>query len=185
MPLKNGHSKEVVNSNIKEMVAAGHPVKNAVAASLAMARKSKKMAMGGMVDDDEGSVESAGEPVYPENDDAEGLSDSVMDAEMGADGLQARKMKANDNSVSYQADDSVAGSMMSKSGLKQADLAQALGNKPDLGWINDGTGEPMGDEPDKPTDMEHSKIEGVPMGMGLSSEAMEALKKKKNRRQYF
>jgi hypothetical protein len=58
VPLKRGHSQEVVHQNVKEMVASGYPVKQAVAASLASARKYKKMAMGGyadggMVDDDE------------------------------------------------------------------------------------------------------------------------------------
>jgi len=42
MPLKKGKSKAVVSSNIKEMVASGHPQKQAVAAALNQARKSKK-----------------------------------------------------------------------------------------------------------------------------------------------
>ena len=49
MPLKKGKSKEVIKSNIKEMVAAGHPLKQAIAASLA---NSRKYAMGGYVDED-------------------------------------------------------------------------------------------------------------------------------------
>lgn len=42
MPLKKGSSKAVVSSNIKEMVSAGHPQKQAVAAALNQSRKSKK-----------------------------------------------------------------------------------------------------------------------------------------------
>lgn len=42
MPLKPGKSNKVVSNNIKEMVAAGHPQKQAVAAALSNARKSKK-----------------------------------------------------------------------------------------------------------------------------------------------
>lgn len=42
MPLKSGSSKAVVSSNIREMVAAGHPQKQAVAAALSNARKRKK-----------------------------------------------------------------------------------------------------------------------------------------------
>ena len=40
MPLKKGTSKAVVSANIREMVKAGHPRKQAVAASLSQARKS-------------------------------------------------------------------------------------------------------------------------------------------------
>lgn len=40
MPLKKGKSKKVISQNIKEMIASGHPQKQAVAASLETARKS-------------------------------------------------------------------------------------------------------------------------------------------------
>ena len=42
MPLKRGTSKETVSRNISEMVHAGHPQKQAVAAALRMQRESKK-----------------------------------------------------------------------------------------------------------------------------------------------
>lgn len=42
MPLKPGSSKETVSENIKEMMASGHPQKQAVAASLHNAGKGKK-----------------------------------------------------------------------------------------------------------------------------------------------
>lgn len=42
MPLKSGSSKEVIQHNIREMVAAGHPVKQAVAAALRKAGKGRK-----------------------------------------------------------------------------------------------------------------------------------------------
>jgi hypothetical protein len=40
MPLHRGKSQKVISENIREMVAAGHPQKQAVAASLNQARKS-------------------------------------------------------------------------------------------------------------------------------------------------
>lgn len=40
MPLHKGKSKKIISENIKEMVSAGHPQKQAVAASLNQARKS-------------------------------------------------------------------------------------------------------------------------------------------------
>lgn len=40
MPLSKGTSRAVIGRNIKEMEAAGHPAKQAIAASLNQARKS-------------------------------------------------------------------------------------------------------------------------------------------------
>jgi hypothetical protein len=41
MPLQPGSSRETVSHNIEEMVKSGHPQKQAVAAALSNARKSK------------------------------------------------------------------------------------------------------------------------------------------------
>lgn len=59
MPLQKGHSHEIVSSNIKELVKAGHPAKQAVAIALASKRKFKKMATGGLVNAD---FDEAGKP---------------------------------------------------------------------------------------------------------------------------
>ena len=42
MPLMHGSSKGVISENIREMVKSGHPQKQAVAAALSNARKSKR-----------------------------------------------------------------------------------------------------------------------------------------------
>ena len=39
MPLKHGKSQETISSNIREMIDAGHPQNQAVAAALNIARK--------------------------------------------------------------------------------------------------------------------------------------------------
>ena len=41
MPLKAGKSKEVIAHNIREMIKAGHPRKQAIAAALSKARGKK------------------------------------------------------------------------------------------------------------------------------------------------
>lgn len=42
MPLKSGSSRQVISSNIREMVRSGHPQKQAVAAALSNARRGKR-----------------------------------------------------------------------------------------------------------------------------------------------
>lgn len=42
MPLKKGKSKKVISRNIREMMHAGHPQKQAIAAAMNQAGKSRK-----------------------------------------------------------------------------------------------------------------------------------------------
>jgi len=180
MPLIKSASKEAVSANIKEMVKSGMKPKQAIAAALSHQRQMKKMAMGGMVEDkmdtDDGSIDAGsdemgmpGQAVYPEGDDEQGLSENVMKAQALAEGLQAARMKANDNSVSYEADDMVAGKRMADGGLvDDADgMHEMLGSKP----------EPKSGGPEAP-------MSGVEMSMGLSDEAKKALMAKKAKRSY-
>lgn len=44
MPLKQGYGRKTISANIREMVASGHPKKQAVAASLATAREAIRKA---------------------------------------------------------------------------------------------------------------------------------------------
>jgi hypothetical protein len=54
MPLSPGKSKSVISHNIHEMVASGHPQRQAVAAAL---HNADKYAEGGEVDESEGTEE--------------------------------------------------------------------------------------------------------------------------------
>lgn len=63
MPLKPGKSRAVIQSNIHEMVAAGHPVRQAVAASLRNAHYQRKT---GRRIDTNASAHDAGHPDHDE-----------------------------------------------------------------------------------------------------------------------
>jgi|ERR1700722_2437508 len=68
MPLHPGHSDEVKDKNIKEMIEAGHEPKQAVAAAYANQRKYRKMAMGGMIPKDDMTEESIAADINDEHE---------------------------------------------------------------------------------------------------------------------
>lgn len=51
MPLRKGYSRAIISSNIREMVESGHPQRQAVAAALDTARRTKRRADGGRIED--------------------------------------------------------------------------------------------------------------------------------------
>lgn len=58
MPIKQGHSKEVVSSNISELRKSGKPLNQSIAIALSSARKSRKMmAEGGIIEPGENDVQ--------------------------------------------------------------------------------------------------------------------------------
>jgi hypothetical protein len=172
-----------------------NPMMMKAVSDMAMKRKKKMMASGGMVEEseegNEGSVNAgdtegeAGDPVYPEGSDKEGLSESVMAEQALAKGLQERRMKANDNYNEYDPyPGKQAGKEMNKGGLVQSESGQPLGNKPDLGWVDDGSEEPMSELSGHVASLAHPVVQGVPGGPALSEEAKKALADKKMKRRF-
>lgn len=205
MPLMKGHSAQVVSSNIKEMVRGGYKPKQAIAASLAKARKFKKMAEGGEAQ----SLEDGGMEDMPAPEMFQGGKDESM-AEMDSKGPEDYTRGLNEirEDGEYYPDEVANPSQMAEAqgyamalkrqvmekkgpenyamgGLVEADSAEderLHGTQPEY-INNDGTEEPMSMMPKKPDPMEHPKM-GDPMGMGLSEEAKMALRMKKSARKY-
>ena len=106
MPLKHGHSQEVISHNVKEMIKAGHPAKQAVAAALASARKYKKMAEGGYVESmarmDRKGPENIERSLYELQQEAESHPDEVENPneEMEAQGFAKALMRQHDMELS-------------------------------------------------------------------------------------
>lgn len=150
MPLMGGKSKHVIAKNIKEMIAAGHEPKQAVAAALSNARK---MAMGGMVDvdDDAGASsendESALRSLAEIQDQGISLPDQIMNPQMQMhdDMLAKALFKKSEDVGEYGYAD---GGLVE---VKDTDT----GNEPSMDMVSD-TDEPMSEMPEKPADEEDS-----------------------------
>lgn len=152
MPMKKGHSPEVVRQNVREMISAGHAPKQAIAAALSNARKYKKMADGGMVDmdDDEGMG----------TDNSEGAERSL--GELNEQGAYHPEQVASPEQEEFSSH--LAKALYKKSeeegmmkyadgGLVEGDTYDNMevANKPSEDMM-DSTEEPMSDEPMKPSD---------------------------------
>lgn len=148
--MKHGNSHEIIASNIDQMVKDGHPVKKAVAASLAHARRSQMQdTKGSMSNDPEiGNIGGgddnayAGSAEYSEDQSINsGLSPITESESKLAEGLQSMKTKANNNSVSYSAGSDAPTGVIKSEGLT-VDEGHPLGNKPSAPMPG-MTGEPM------------------------------------------
>lgn len=132
MPLKKGHSPEVVSSNVRDLVRSGRKPKEAIAIALMEKRKSK-MSEGGMVDADVNDEEfrSLGELMI-EGDQGEITSPEEQEHRMGL--AEALHKKSEDREY------------MSDGGLVEGDSDGELGNKPDEKSMPSATSEPLSEE---------------------------------------
>jgi hypothetical protein len=121
MPLSPGHSDEVRDKNIKEMIAAGHEPKQAVAAAYAQQRKYRKMALGGYVADEDEEKARVEDNMAEENERSafEGLSQEQKDLSDPHTGLFEMM---NDSHVDNS---------LSEDPAHHQSLAKALGGKDD------------------------------------------------------
>lgn len=165
MPLMKGHSKEVVSSNIKEMMKAGHPQKQAIAAALSMARKSKKMADGGIVGNDMDSIAGTGFGTEAERTlgelqaQAQQRPDEISNPEsMSEDQMLAKALFKRAESEELH---------MAMGGLVEGSSDTAVGTKPKEA-MGAETGEPMSDLSDA----------------GMTEAQMDAIMKKKKSRRF-
>lgn len=161
MPLKKGKSHDVIASNIKELVGAGHDPKQAVAIALS---HSQKFAEGGMVDDDDSemnrdireinadgvdSVEKIANPMQQEND-------------MNFAEMLRKKGMAEIDSGNYAMGGLVEG----------YDMDAPMGNKPDED-MDDSTEAPMNTMPKKMAD-----------GGMVDADTLAMINEKKKKRRY-
>lgn len=162
----------MMNAKIKEKMKQGMSTRKATAMAIAEAFKEKKMAMGGMVEDEMSDEMEQEIPIYPEGED-NGLSESTEMGSKLAQGLLNSKMKANDNTVSYQAEHPMKGAEMDEPGLldEKDSLHSSVGSKPSM-KMQAVTSEPM-------ADMKN------PANIAVDpEEAMKAIMERKKKRKY-
>lgn len=182
MAMKKGHGPEVVHYNVREMMRAGHPKMQAVAAAMASSRKYKKMSDGGLVGDDmdEGAGsdfdENASTTLGERNILGMTHPNSVESPEM----QDAQKHLAK---ALFQKSEEEEMQGYAMGGLVQPEYSdEPLGAKPSEN-MESSSEEPMSSMPVKPDGLEH-RIMGNPSGPGLSEEAKRALQEKKMKRRF-
>ncbi len=155
MPLKEGHSPEIVSGNIKEMIRSGYKPKQAIAAALAKKRKYQKMAEGGVVVDPDGALdelEGSARSLAELQEEAEARPEMVASPEM----IDAGEMLAHALSKKVQEQEMQGYAM---GGVVEEEVSTPV--------------EPERSEPIEPTD-----------GGYLSDEARNAIEKKKKMRRF-
>lgn len=191
MPLKKGSSHEIVSSNVRELMNAGHPQKQAIAISLASKRKYKKMAQGGMVNEDfdeSGTPEpvsmgdedmymtskpsAAAKLSYAEGNDMEDENRNLV--QINEDGKYNPSAVANPMEEEYSHMFADAIQKMAMGGLVEdmGEMHDSVGNKPSED-MQDGIEEPGADMMSSKADLEHPMV---------SAEAMEAIRQKRMKR---
>jgi hypothetical protein len=196
-PLMRGHSSKVVGNNIKELMNSGRKSKQAIAISLANARKYKKMADGGQVMDD-GGMEDMPETEYGMGGDDASLA--KMD-EKGPEDRERDIRELNADGNYYPDEVSNPNEQDEARGFAEALRRKAMGvESPEayaMGGLVEGmTDTSLGTKPDEDMrdrdeeDEESPSTVGKPvmeepMGMGLSREAIEALRMKKKNRKFM
>lgn len=176
MPMKKGTSAATVSSNVQEMMRSGRGQKMAVASALAMKRRSRKMmSEGGMVEGDM-------------MDDTRTTAELQMEGNSHPDGVANPEMEGDERmmaeSLRKRASEEMSYAM---GGLVQPETSdEPMGTMPTEDMGGPMTEAPVKDE-NREAELGHEVIEGVPMvsPSGLSSEAQDALMRKKKMRRYM
>lgn len=159
------------------MVRAGHPMKQAVAASLASKRKYKKMYKGGEVysdiDDDAGVNET--------QHDIQAMGESRPNKVMNPDRQMDDRMLAEALMNQHEDGDEAEGYAMG--GLVQPEEDEMNGNEPSEAMESE-VGEPMSELDGTPAELDHSVVDGYGIVPGISGEAQAELMKRKKMRRF-
>lgn len=171
MPLKMGNNHLVTSENIKEMLKEGHPLKVAIAASLSMRRKSKKMAQGGEVLKElmnKDVDESQGPDMSNMPDESEGPDDHEPKRHSYANGGKVENSKEYNHSEFIEEAE------------QMADNGEAAG--PDRSDLRDNIESGENPKPKIPEDLSREKVPHKMDEDGIMSEELkEILKKRKMR----